>query len=109
VVPEAVVVQNHGKNGLWTPLDDDCRLYACAPILPRFLYVGDIGSQPWPHYHQVSREVVGRNSMHNSRRVLYECTLPNRINPDSPLQQWDGSSPRMASERYSGLGRMRMK
>jgi hypothetical protein len=106
--PLAVVVQNHCKGGLWTRLDGDCLLYACSPVLPRFLYVGNIGSEPWPNYKQVSCEVIDSNSMHRSTRSLYECIEPNFCNTDSPFNLWDGQSPLKKSEKYAELERMKI-
>jgi len=84
--PLIVVVQNHGFGGLWTSLGGDCLMYTAAPLLPLFLYVGDIGSEAWPNYRQISRAALDAQSMHRSQRSLWECTLPDRINPDSPLR-----------------------
>jgi hypothetical protein len=81
-----VVVQNHGKGGLWTSLGGDCLMYTASPRLPRFLYVGDdMGSEPWPHYRRISREAVDSHSLHRSSRSLWECTCEDYFNPDSPL------------------------
>lgn len=86
LAPLIVVVQNHLFGGLWTSLGGDCLMYTAAPLLPHFLYVGDGGSEPWPHYRQISRAVVDTRSLYKSQRTLWECTLVDRINPDSPLR-----------------------
>lgn len=84
--PLVVVVQNHGKGGLWTSLGGDCLMYTASPRLPRYLYVGDdMGSEPWPHYRRISHEVVDLHSLHRSSRSLWECTCEDCFNPDSPL------------------------
>ena len=95
-----VVVQNHGKGGLWTPLDGDCLLYAAAQRLPRFLWLGDIGSKPWPNYYEISCKVIDPHSMHKSKRSLYKCTRSNGQNPDSPLNEWDGFTDTIQSQKY---------
>jgi len=81
--PLIVVVQDHGRGGLWTQLGGDCLMYTAAPVLPRFLWVG---SNAWPNYSQISRPDVDHHSLHRNERTLWECTLPDRINPDSPLR-----------------------
>lgn len=86
LAPLIVVVQNHGRGGLWTSLGGDCLMYTAASLLPHFLYIGDIGSEAWPNYRQISRAALDARSMHRSQRTLWECTLPDRINPDSPLR-----------------------
>lgn len=83
--PHIVVVQNHGKGGLWTRLDGDGLLYAAAAKLPEFLWLGDIDSEPWPHYRQVSAPATDRHSMHHSTRTLWQCTLSDRVNPTCEL------------------------
>ncbi|MBM4059057.1 MAG: hypothetical protein FJ275_12630, partial [Planctomycetes bacterium] len=83
LAPLLVVVQDHGKGGLWTQLGGDCLMYTAAPVLPQFLWVG---SEAWPHYNQISRPDVDHHSLHRNERTLWECTLPDRINPDSPLR-----------------------
>ncbi len=98
--PLAVVVQNHGKGGLWTPLDGDCLLYAASPRLPKYIYVGDISSTPWPGYRQLSRDRTDSNSMHRSRRALFESKSHFGINLNSPMHLWDGASKSLASEKY---------
>ena len=95
-----VVVQNHGKGGLWTPLDGDCLLYAAAQRLPRFLWLGDIGSKPWPNYYEISCKVIDPHSMHKSKRSLYKCTRSNGQNPESPLNEWDGFTDTIQSQKY---------
>lgn len=97
--PLAVVVQNHGKGCLWTPFHSDCLLYAAAPRLPKYLYVGNFGSTPWPGYRQVSRRRTDHNSMHRSERALFEARSPFAINPNSPLAHWDGRAT-IRSKRY---------
>ena len=98
--PKIIVVQNHGCGGLWTPLDGSCLMFHCAPILPRFLYVGDISSEPWPHYKEVSFKVKDKFSMHRSQRSLWECTISSLINPDSLLIK-PKSSPNLNEESKS--------
>ena len=98
--PLAVVVQNHGLGGLWTRLDGDCLLYAAAKRLPKYLYVGDIGSEPWPGYRRVSKEGINRNSQYRSRRALFRAEAPSPLNPHSPLNVWDGRSESIHSDRY---------
>lgn len=90
--PLAVVVQNHGKGLFWTRLDGDCLLYAASVRLPEYLYVGDICSAPWPGYRQVSRDRTDSNSMHRSRRALFERKAHFGFNPNSPMHLWDGRS-----------------
>lgn len=108
LAPLIVVVQNHGLGGLWTPLDGDCLLFASAPVLPLFLYVGDINSQPWPGYKRISCTVSDPFSMHKSQRSLYECVQPGQANPDSPLKQWDGEAGQVKSRKYSGFEKFRL-
>ena len=98
--PLVVVVQNHGLGALWTRLDGDCLLYAAAQRLPKYLYVGDLGSEPWPGYQRVSRDRIDRNSMHGSARALFRADAPHPRNPHSPLNAWDGRSQAIHSERY---------
>lgn len=84
--PLIVVVQDHGKGGLWTSLGGDSLMYTASSRLPRYLYVGnDTGSGPWPHYRRVSRGVIDEHSLHRSSRSLWECTFTDYFNPDSPL------------------------
>jgi hypothetical protein len=98
--PLAVVVQNHGKGLFWTRLDGDCLLYAAAIRLPKYIYVGDISSTPWPGYRQLSRDRTDSNSMHHSRRALFEAKSHFGINLHSPLHLWDGRSSKLASPTY---------
>jgi hypothetical protein len=98
--PLAVVVQNHGKGLFWTRLDGDCLLYAASIRLPKYIYVGDISSTPWPGYRQLSRDRTDFNSMHRSRRALFEAKSHFGINPHSPLHLWDGRSSTLASPTY---------
>jgi hypothetical protein len=98
--PLAVVVQNHSKGLFWTRLDGDCLLYAASVRLPEYIYVGDIGSTPWPGYRQVSRDRTDHYSLHHSRRALFESKSHFGINLDSPMHFWDGSSPRVESRTY---------
>jgi len=86
LAPLIVVAQDHGRGCLWTRLGGDSLMYFSAPRLPRFLYVGDGGTEPWPHYREISRTVVDDRSMHKSLRSLWECTLPDHMNPESPLR-----------------------
>ena len=106
--PFIVVVQNHGKGGLWTRLCGDCLLYAAAPKLPPFIYVGDISSEPWPNYRQISKTVVDPFSMHKSKRSLYKCTIPSHINPDSPLAAARDSSEEIDPSKYDGFSRFKI-
>ena len=98
--PLAVVVQNHGLGALWTALDGDCLLYAAAQRLPKYLYVGDIGSEPWPGYRRVSREGINWNSQYHSKRALFRAEAPSPLNPHSPLNVWDGRSASIQTDRY---------
>lgn len=98
--PLAVVVQNHSKGCLWTLLHGDCLLYAAAPRLPKYLYVGNLGSTPWPGYRQVSRHRTDHNSLHRSERALFESRSLFAINPNSPLAHWDGRGTSIRSKRY---------
>lgn len=98
--PFAAVVQRHGMGGQWTMLDGDCLFYAVATKLPEYLYVGDLGSVPWPNYVPVTRPRVDEYSMHRSKRVLFKCTHPMRLNQSSPLLQWDLNSDTIDSEKY---------
>ncbi len=88
--PLAVVVQNHSKGGFWTRLDGDCLLYAASVGLPKYIYVGDIGSTPWPGYSQISRNRIDFNSDHHSHRALFESKSHFGINLNSPMHLWDG-------------------
>jgi hypothetical protein len=98
--PLAIVVQNHGLGGLWTRLDGDCLLYAAAQRLPKYLYVGDIGSEPWPGYRRVSEDQIDLNSMYQSKRALFRAEAEDPLNPHSPLNTWDGRSESIHSDRY---------
>ncbi len=81
IAPRAVVVQNHGKGCLWTPLDGDCLMYRSSAVLPHYLWVGDINSMPWPNYARVSRQVMDESSMYRSYRSLFECVAPSASTP----------------------------
>lgn len=98
--PLAVVVQNHGKGCLWTPFHSDCLLYAAATRLPKYLYVGNLGSKPWPGYRQISRPRTDHRSMHHSERALFQAKTPFAINPNSPLTHWNRRSRSINSKRY---------
>ncbi|RFC43649.1 MAG: hypothetical protein DVB28_001412 [Verrucomicrobia bacterium] len=98
--PLAVVVQRHGAGGLWTLLDGDCLLYAAAQRLPKYLYVGDGGSEPWPGYRRVSEYRIDRHSANRSTRALFRAEAASAQNMDSPLNDWDGRSPSINSGRY---------
>jgi len=98
--PLAVVVQNHGKGCFWTPFHSDSLLYAASKRLPKYLYVGDIGSSPWPGYRQVSRSRTDTHSMHCSVRALFECATPSFHNRHSPLNEWDGQAVAVRSKKY---------
>ena len=105
--PFTVVAQNHGKGGFWTHLTGDCLLYAAASRLPDFLYVGDISSTPWPGYRKISRKVRDRHSEHKSKRDLWECTRPDRMNSTSPLMRLtDMSATTIQSRAYPEFARL---
>ena len=104
LAPQIVVVQDHGKGGLWTRFGGDSLLYAAAPRLSRFLYVGDIGTTPWPRYREISCKVVDDRSLHHSLRSLWECAQPDLVNPDSPLRVViQGSHSPVARERAAEM------
>jgi len=100
LAPLAVVVQNHSKGCCWTPFHSDSLLYAAAPCLPKYLYVGNLGSTPWPGYRQVSQSRTDHNSMHHSERALFQARTPFASNPNSPLNEWNGQATSLPSQRY---------
>jgi hypothetical protein len=83
--PQILVVQDHSLGGLWTPFGGASKLFAAAPLLPQFIWLGVNNTSPWPHYKEISRHAKDVHSMHQTTRSLWECTLSDRINPDSAL------------------------
>lgn len=92
ISPQMVVIQNHGLGGLWTPLDGDCYMYRASPILPKFLIVGDVNSEPWPGYEKISEEWRDEFSQLNSERSLWRLKSENKLNLDSPLSFHNNNS-----------------
>lgn len=93
--PFAVVLQDHGKGGLWTTFQGIWGLYKVArKALPKFLYSQD--AKEWPDYEQIS-DFGPPEGMHGYCRCLWErqedsfflshrfdaenCLLPHRTPP----------------------------
>ena len=108
LAPRLLVIQDHGFGGHWTPFGGESLLHAVAPVLPEFLWVGHLNTQPWPGYQAISRPAREPYSMHNSERILYACTQVEYANPESPLFSREGEPGISAKKRWRKIDDLRI-